>query len=57
MDSGDPSGIPPKIGRQSVKRILKGAGADILKQGQTTEDSAAKDAADKGAEQTRNYQK
>ena len=47
VDSGDPSGVPPKMARQSVKRILKGAGTDILNQGQSTEDSANKAAQDK----------
>ena len=44
VDSGDPSGVPPKVTRQAVKRILKGAGTDILNQGQSNEDSAAKNA-------------
>ena len=30
VDSGDPSGVPPKVARQAVKRMLKGAGADII---------------------------
>ena len=44
VDSGDPSGIPPKVSNQSVKRILKGSGSDILNQGQSSEDAAAKTA-------------
>ena len=51
VDSGDPSGIPPKVGQKSVNRILKGAGTDILNQGQTTEDHAAKAAQAKAGSQ------
>ena len=42
VDSGDPSGIPPKVTRQAVKKILQGSGSAILNQGQSTEDNAAK---------------
>ena len=53
VDSGDPSGIPPRVARQAVKRILKGAGADILNQGQTNEDTAAKTAQAKSDQQNK----
>ena len=48
IDSGDPGGVPPRVGRQSVKRFLKGAGTDILNQGQQKEDAAASSARARG---------
>ena len=53
VDSGDPSGIPPRVSRQSVKKILTGAGSDILNQGQQSEDNAAKKAAEANKKQTK----
>ena len=48
INSADPSAVPPRVSRQSVKRMLQGARSDILTQGQTNEDAAAQAAKARG---------